>query len=246
MMQPRTNAIRRFLPKPSSCNQMKAAWLALLLLISPMLAAHESESHYDRIQLSASAQQQLANDTIIVNLYAEEEGSDPAKLADSVNRRIRQALDFLKPHADIKLQTRAYSTHPVYQKNRIVRWRVRQSLRLQSRNITVVSKLLGHLQQDLALQGMQFTVSNERKTRTDDELIARALDAFESRARTVVRQLRRKAYKIVKLNITTSGGARPYAAMARNVMMDSAVAAPAVEAGEQTVQVNVSGEIELE
>ena len=225
---------------------MKTLITLLLLGLSTSLYAHETDSHYDRIHLSASAQQQIDNDTIIATLYAEEEGGEPAALADRVNRKISDAVDTIRRHADIKLQTGSYTTSPVYHKNKINRWRVRQTIRLESGNMMEVSALLGQLQQQLALQAMQFAVSPELKNRTIDALISKALAAFDARAKAVVKQLGRKAYKIVDLNIATPAGARPYAMMARGVMMDASVAAPVVEAGEQTIQLTVNGEIELE
>lgn len=221
--------------------------LTLVLLILPFqLMAHETETHYDRIHLSASAQQQIENDTIIATLYAEEEGSNVAQLANTVNKKINWAVDAVKKHSDIKLQTSAYSTHPVYHKSKINRWRVRQTVRLESQNMTKVSELLGQLQSKLALQGMHFAVSPELKNRTDDALITDALTAFEKRAEIVVKQLARSAYKIVSINIATSGGVRPHRQFARTAMLAEAMDAPAVEAGEQTLQVTVSGHIELE
>jgi predicted secreted protein len=217
-----------------------------LLLFFPFQAfAHDTESHYDRVHLSASAEQQIENDTIIATLYAEEEGSNPTQLADLVNKKIEWAAKRVKKHKDIKLQTNSYSTNPVYNKNKISRWRVRQSIRLESRNMAKVSELLGLLQDKLALQGMQFAVSSELKTKTDDSLIADALSAFENRANQVAKQLKRKSYKIVDINISTSGNARQHNLNVRSAMMES-VSAPTVEAGEQTVQVTVSGSVELE
>ena len=222
-----------------------------LLVLFPLQAfAHDTESHhidghYDRVHLSASAEQQIENDTIIATLYAEEEGSNPAQLADLVNKKIEWAAKLVKRHKDIKLQTNSYSTHPVYNKNKISRWRVRQSIKLESRNMAKVSELLGQLQDKLALQGIQFAVSSGLKTKTDGGLIADALSAFENRASLVVKQLKRKGYKIVDINISTSGNMRQRNLNVRAAMMES-VAAPTVEAGEQTVGVTVSGSVELE
>lgn len=225
---------------------MKHLILFLFVLLPLPSIAHETETHYDRIHLSASAQQQVDNDTIIATLYAEEEGSTPSRLADSINKKIKRAVDTLKKHRDIKLQTNSYTTSPVYHKNKINRWRVRQSIRLESQNMAKVSELLGELQQTLALQGMHFAVSPQLKTQTDDALITEALAAFEQRANLIAKQLRRNAYKIVDINVSTAGGGRNYKNYARVAMMESSVAAPAVEAGEQTMQVTVSGNIELE
>ena len=225
---------------------MKTFLLAFIFILPVLAQAHETETHYDRINLSASAQTRLANDTIVASLYAEEEGSSAAQLADIVNKKITWAVATVKPHAQIKLQTSAYNTSPVYQKNKIVSWRVRQTITLESRDMAKVSELLGELQTRLALQGMHFTVSAQLKNTTDDGLITEALDAFENRARLVTKQLRRKGYKIVDLNISTSGNPGAYRRNDMRVMAMESVSAPSIEAGEQEVQVNVSGSIELE
>jgi predicted secreted protein len=224
---------------------MKKLLFALLLI--PVLAqSQENESQYNRVHLSASAQTELANDTIIVNLYAEEEGSRPAQLADVVNKKILWAVALLKKHPKIKLQTSAYTTSPVYQKKLIKSWRLRQSIRLESREMTETSELLGELQTRLALQSMRFTVSPELKASTDDTLIAEALTAFGKRAQLITDQLKRKSYKLVDINIATSGRSPVlYQRDAVSSMAMKSVAAPAIEAGEQRMQVTVSGTIEL-
>ena len=51
--------------------------LTTLLLFSGLcfnnVWAHDDETHYDRIHLSASASAQLENDTMVATVYAEEE-----------------------------------------------------------------------------------------------------------------------------------------------------------------------------
>ncbi|MGB5397031.1 MAG: SIMPL domain-containing protein [Gammaproteobacteria bacterium] len=225
---------------------MRNLILACLFILPVLAQAHETETHYDRINLSASAQSRLANDTLVASLYAEEEGSNAAQLADIVNKKIQWAITTLKQHPQIKLQTSAYTTNPVYQKNKIVSWRVRQTLQLESLDMAKVSELLGQLQSRLALQGMHFTVSPQLKNTTDDALISEALAAFEARAQLVTQQLKRKGYKIVDLNIATSGSPGGYQRYGMRAMALESVAAPAIESGEQDVQVTVSGSIELE
>lgn len=224
---------------------MKPFILSLIFLLPALAVADETADHYDRVHLSASAQAQVENDTVIATLYAQEEGSDAAQLADLVNERISTAISLVQQHDAIKAQTSSYSTTPVYQKNKITGWRVRQSIRLESQDMPLVSKVLGELQQTLALQDMNFTVSPAMKNSTDDTLIADALKIFGQRAANITEQLGRKNYKIVDINIATSGNHYPrrkyeFAAMA------SDVAAPSIEAGEQTLQVTVSGQIEME
>ncbi|MDB4575920.1 SIMPL domain-containing protein [bacterium] len=224
--------------------------LAAILLFSSIgvnnAMAHDDETHYDRIHLSVSATAQLENDTMVATLSAQEEGSQAAELSAMVNKRIRNALELVKKHPQIKHQTNAYSSNPIYNKNKISGWRVSQSLRLESSNMALMSDVLGELQADLALQSMQFTVSPASKNKQDEILIDEALEAFSKRAQQVVKKLERRNYKIVDINISTSGatGVRPQYQM-RAMAMD-AESSPAVSAGEQTVTVTVSGNIELE
>ncbi len=224
---------------------MKQLWLMLLLL--PALAqSHEIETQYNRIHLSTDGQTELASDTIISTLYAEEEGSSPAPLADTVNKKIQWAVTLLKKHPKIKLQTAAYTTSPVYQQNRIKSWRARQSIELESQDMAGTSELLGELQSRLVLSNLRFALSPEAKNKADDALIAEALAAFNKRAQLVTDQLKRKAYKLVGVNISTSG--QPIFRQQNFAMaaLSKSATAPGVEAGEQTVQVTVSGGIELE
>jgi len=220
--------------------------IASLLFSLPVLAvSHEYTEHYDRVHLSASAQAQVDNDTVIATLFAQEEGSDSVQLAQLVNERISEAVKHVKQHDAIKLQTNNYSTSPVYHNNKITGWRVRQSIRLESEDMTLMSEVLGQLQQTLSLQGINFAVSPELKNRTDDALIGEALNVFEQRAKNITQQLRRKNYKIVDINVSTA--VNHYAR--RNyegVAMASKVAAPAIEGGEQTIKVSISGQIEME
>ncbi len=243
-------AYKKFHPASLSMIRLSHISSALLLLSSFGMSnvwAHDNETHYDRVQLSVSATAQLENDTMVATVYAQEEGAQATELSSIVNKRIRWGLELVKKYPEIKHQTNAYSSDPVYSNNKIKGWRVRQSLRLESQDMTSMSDLLGKLQSELALQSMQFTVSPTSKNKQDEKLIDEALQAFEDRAKQVVKKLSRKNYKIVDINISTSGaqGIRPRYKM-QAMAMDIAESAPVISAGEQTVSVTVSGNIELE
>ena len=224
---------------------MKFLIVPLLFALPVFAVAHETTDHYDRVHLSASAQTQIENDTVIATLYAQEEGSDAVQLANLVNNRINVAVELVRQHDTIKLQTNNYNSSPVYHNNKITGWRVRQGIRLESQDMTVMSGVLGELQQTLALEGISFAVSPGLKNSTDDELIGEALKVFEKRAKNITQQLGRKNYKIVDINVSTSANhytRRNYEVAAMAVK----VAAPSIEGGEQTLQVTISGQIELE
>ncbi|HHO59364.1 MAG TPA: DUF541 domain-containing protein [Thiotrichales bacterium] len=225
------------------------SFFALLFFSSTLLQtarADDNDIHYDRVRLSVTASAKLDNDIMVAIVYAEEEGSQVSTLSSIVNQKIRHGLDLVKKYPAIKHQTNAYSSSPIYNDNKIKGWRVRQSLRLESSDMGLMSEVLGKLQRHLALQSMSFTVSPQSKNKQDEQLIDEALEAFDQRATQVVKKLSRKGYKIIDINIATAGsrGVRPSYQM--RAMAMEADAAPAISAGEQTVSVTVSGSIELE
>lgn len=224
---------------------MKYLLLCFFSVLPVIGVAHEPVDHYDRVQLSASAQTQVDNDTVIAVMYSQEEGGDAVQLTGLVNERVTKAVELLQQHESIKFQTSAYSTSPVYHKNKVTGWRVRQTLRLESKDMALMSKVVGQMQQTLALQRLSFTVSPELKKKTDDQLIDEALIGFQQRALRITQQLGRKNYKIVDIDVSTSTGHYPRPQFEAAVMASKA-AAPAIEAGEQTLQVRVSGQIEME
>jgi predicted secreted protein len=202
---------------------------------------------YDRVQLGAEASMQVDNDTLTAELYAQREGSDLAQLADAVNRKITEAVKRVKQVEGVSLQTQGYQTYPVYQQQRLSGWRVRQSIRLESRDAAELSRLLSELQSGLALESLQYSVSPEQRLAAEEQLISRAIDAFQQRAALVTKQLGRSDYRLVEMQINSSGDAAPPMRLRAGTMaMESKVAPPSLEAGSQTLQVNVNGTIELQ
>lgn len=222
------------------------AWTLSLLLLCGSAAAEEND-HYDRINLSVSAGQEVDNDTLIAVLSARQEGEDLAALSDTVNRTIRQAVKQSKQVSGVEVRTLAYQTRPRYQKQRLIGWQVSQSIQLQSRDIEVLSRLLGKLQSDLALDSMSYSVSPPQRDTVEQDLIKQAIERFKQRADNVTRQLGRQKYRLVSMNIHTGGEPpRPMVMRGMAVMQESRVSAPEVEPGTQTLRVTLDATIELE
>jgi predicted secreted protein len=219
----------------------------LCLLLSLPLQADDNTLHYDQINLTAEASQETDNDTLVALLAAQQEGSDPAVLGDSVNRLITEAVDEAKKDPEIKLQTLGYQTSPRYQQQRLIGWRVKQSLRLQSRDGEKLSQLISRLQSKLALESISYSVSDERRRSAEEALISQALEAFQQRAQLVTERLGRKTYRLVEMQIhTSSQQVRPMRMRAGMMSLDEAGASPSLEAGTQTLRVEINGRIELQ
>lgn len=224
--------------------------LILLLAISSLAFAHEGQVNYNQINLTATATGLVDNDTITARLFRQEQGTKTKDLADTVNKDISWGINEAKKNKDFKVQTRGYSTNPVYKKgtSSVSSWQVRQEISIESKDMTALSEALSGLQTRLNLSGLQYSVSPEKRSEAENGLISEALAAFKSRAKIIASNLGYSDYKIVNVNVNSSGGYSPYqrAAPRMEMAMSSKVAAPAIEAGEQSIQVNVNGTIELQ
>jgi predicted secreted protein len=110
-----------------------------------------------------------------------------------------------------------------------------------------LSELIGELQERLSIQSVNYMVSKAARDLVEESLISEALALYRRRAELVAQELGRKSYRIVELNINAQGARPPQIAYAtRGLATESLAAAPAIEAGAQTVTVNVSGNIEID
>ena len=228
-------------------SDIKQTFLSLLLILSPVaLQADDDSQQYDRINLTASASQEVKNDLLSATLYAQQEGQRPTMLAERVNLSIKEAVEQAKQQAGIKVSTLGYMTTPIYRKQKIDGWRVRQSIRLQSQNATALSQLIGQLQKGLAVQSINYMLSPQAREMVENNLMAEAIAAFQKRAVLIAKQFGRSDYRLVEISINTPGGIQPRMMHKRLEMASmSDMAAPAIEAGSQRITLTVSGTIEL-
>ena len=226
--------------------------LAILSLILSTLALTsvvraQENPLYDRINLMASASAEVENNRLIAIVFSEVEDNDQADAADAVNVAISWAADRARGVDGIEIRTMNYNTRPLYANGRrIVGWTARQSLRLESQDAEALSDLLGELQEQVAIQSINYGLSDEARDDAEDALIAEALGRFNRRAELISDELGRDGFRIVRINVGTSGVIpnRPFGFEAQSARVLEA--APTIEAGTQTMTVSVNGEIELE
>ena len=190
----------------------------------------------------------MESDLLVAVLVAQREGTDAAQLASEVNTLVDSALNQAHGAEQVESETLAYTTNPVYTKGTLTGWRVRQSIRLRSRDAASLSGLIGRLQERLLLQSIGYEVSDGRRKETEDTLIRAGIDAFKARALLIAEQMGQRKHRLVEMRVDTRGN-RPapvYRAMAVMPAAGAASAAPRIEAGKQTIRVEVSGVIELQ
>lgn len=220
------------------------------LLLTQMATAAEQPLHYDRVNLAVNAEEQVKNDTLVVVMYALAEGKNSEKPAADVNQRMAKALKMAKGHTDIKAQTLNYQITPRYQdassfrEQHLIGWSVRQSLRLSSSNVLALTDLVGRLQKVLLVQNMSYEISPARRQQAEDRLIQQAIKRFSERASLISKALGKPDYRVVQLNISTSG-ARPVPMMRNKMALSAdAMSAPAVAAGTASLRVSINATIQ--
>jgi predicted secreted protein len=221
----------------------------LLGLVAPVAAARaDADSAKNRVSFGVERSREVENDWVTALVGVTHEDTDPARLADRINQDVSWALGVAKGTEGVRVRTGGYRTHPIEDPKRAVlrRWRGGQDLVLEGADPTVVSALLGQLQERLQLRSLRFSISPERRRAVEAELIDEALAAYRARAQRVSGKLGAKGYELVNLQVDASGGP-PVPVRARAMAMaEAAVAPPALEGGTSTLSARAHGTIELE
>ena len=223
---------------------LSTAFILSLTATNQAMAADEA-ARYNQIHFQVERSRPVENDRMQAVLSVTAEDDNAARLADQINRSMDTALKTAKTRSKVEVRTGSYRTYPVYNKEKIQRWRATQELWLDSSDFAELGSLIGQLQERLQVTSINFSVSSARRAAVEDELITQALDAFKQRAELVRKQLAAKSYRIVDVSFNTAGG-QPVPMMRGLVMEAASVAPPALEAGTSTLSVNVGGIIELQ
>lgn len=222
---------------------------AALLALAAAPARAAEEPRFNQVELEAAASREVPNDLMHATLFAEANASAPAEVAATLNRASAEAMKVAAKFEGVKVATGQAHTYPVYGRDqKLVGWRGRVEVRLESRDFPAVAQLAAKLQPTMQLGGVGFAVSTELRRRVEDELIAEAIAAFRARAEVARKALGGQSYRIRRVALGAGGVAPPPRplAMARVAPAMAEAPAPVFEGGETRVQVVAHGTIEVE
>jgi len=228
-----------------------ALLMAALLVAAPALAAEATEPGKPTItqptvSLSARASRAVQNDTASASLFVEREDNDAAKASEAVTLQINKAHTALKDFPELKVKTAGHQAYPIWDKNRITRWRVRHELLVDAADFKALSKAIGAAQPYAQLGGIQFSVSAKLRETTESQMIQEASAAFQRRADLVRQSFGAKAYRIKEIAVQ-AGEPTHIVPMARAQMAMAAAEAtpPMLEGGSNEISLTISGSVEL-
>jgi predicted secreted protein len=197
------------------------------------------------VTVSASSTVTVQNDRLQAWLRAEAENANPAAAASQVNAAIAKALAEAKAYPAVKMATAGYSTQQVSDKQKPNRWRVVQTLSLDSSDFTAAANLITRFQDDdgLLLSGMGFSLADKTRRDAEDSVTQQALKSWQARAQQAALGLGFAGWRPGHVTVQAGDGGRAYPMMRAQVMSNSAGPAPvSIEAGTTEVSVSVSGE----
>ena len=228
--------------------QLIKCFIGCFLLVTLPAAAAEPTPRYNTVELQAQAQREVQNDLLIAVLFVELNDSNPAGLANAVNKSTNEALRIAKQYPSVRVRSGNNQTYPIYDDKNIVRsWRGRSEIRIESKDFESSTALISKLQASMQLANMALSVSPETRRTIENDLIVEAIGAFKARAEITKSALSGRRYKLLRLNLGTGNMPHMYADVAamRTVTRSQGPTGPNIEAGTTVVTVSASGAIEI-
>ena len=197
------------------------------------------------VSVTASATMSVANDRMFAWLRAEVDNTDPARAAAEVNARVGKAIARAKGAPGVEVKTSGYSSYQFTDKANVTRWRVQQSISLESGDFAALAALLTRMQAEdtLVMSGMSFGVSNEARRKAEDGLTQEAIKSWQARAQSASKALGFDAWRVGRVNVMT-GEPPMRQPMMRMQAAGAGAGAPPVnaEGGNTDITVTVSGD----
>ena len=190
----------------------------------------------------------VANDRLQAWLRAESEDASPVAAASQTNALVAKALAEAKQYPAVKVATAGYGTQQIAEKGKPTRWRVTQSISVESADFTQAATLMTRLQDQggLLLSGMGFSIAEETRRKAEDLITEQALKGWQTRAQQAALGLGFSGWRVGHVVVQTTGPG-PVPMMRAQVMASAPGGAPVpLEAGTTEVSVSVSGDAVLE
>lgn len=171
--------------------------------------------NYNVISLNETVSQDLERDTMEVRLMIQEENVDPVQLANLVTQKTNQVLAHIKKEKDLDVTLTNRNSYQTSRKNPNSTkkinyfWREQTTISVKSKNFARVNKLIASVRDTARVQGITFSVSKEKLKSVEANLTKETIKQFRKRATMIAQDLGGRGYKIVSMNIGSTGGASP-------------------------------------
>ncbi|VAW43831.1 hypothetical protein MNBD_GAMMA04-2073 [hydrothermal vent metagenome] len=210
----------------------------------PPVNEYNHQTIGNKVYFSISESQKMDNDTLTITLNASAQARSANVVMEKINRKMQTAIASLKKYPKIEVKTSQYQVHPIYNKGETIRnWRGSQSLIITLDAQSKQLKVLSELQEQLTYQSMLFKVSAKQKQKAMQQLTLIALQTFQQQAKSIANAFGSSSYQLIETRINTprSQSRAPNMAFTSRMVMAESMNAPAIESGQSTLTVNISG-----
>jgi predicted secreted protein len=239
-------------PFDTEVRMSRALLLAFAFAVTGAWAQTQVPARFEGtlVSMSGSAEMQVANDEAVANLFVEVQDGDAARAQSQVNQGASSGVAAIR-HVDPKavVETSGYLSYPVYEPKtaqRLIGWRVRQSVTMRTTELATLSKTVVAAQRYLALGGIDFRLSRAAREHVEGDLIQGAIANLNSRIAAAAAALGvpRERQRIEELNFGAASIGRPPVPMARLTAASAdAIVEPQLDAGQSMQQMTVSAKV---
>lgn len=201
-------------------------------------------------QISATGSVEVQQDLLSISMTTTRDGTDAGVVQTQLKQALETALAQAKQAAapgQMDVRTGNFNLYPRYGKDgKINGWQGSTELVLEGKDFPRITSTAGKIQ-TLTMGNVSFALSHEQRAKVEGEAQAQAIERFKAKATEVARSFGFGNYSLreVSINANDQGPIprpRMMAMSAKAEMVDSSVP---VEAGKSTVQVNVSGSVQM-
>jgi predicted secreted protein len=225
---------------------------ALSISVSSAFSQENSPTQAPRnvVQLSASGVVEAQQDLLTMVLTTSRDGSDAGVVQTQLKVALEAALTEAKKAAlpgQLDVRTGNFSLYPRYSKDgKINGWQGSTELVLEGRDFARIAATAGKIG-TLTMGNVSFSLSRSQRAEVEGQAQTMAIEQFKAKATEVAKGFGFTGYSLreVAVNASDSGGMPRPRLMALEAKMASSDTAVPVEAGKSTVQVTVSGAVQL-
>ncbi|MBT9462659.1 MAG: SIMPL domain-containing protein [Hydrogenophaga sp.] len=203
------------------------------------------------VNLSASGFLEAPQDWLSMSLSTTREGPDAVTVQNQLKAALEAALAVARASAQpqqLEVRTGQFSLYPRYtDKGKISGWQGSTELVLEGRDFARISTTAGKIQ-TLTMSNMGFSLSREARLKLESDVQAMAIERFKSKAGEVAKGFGFAGYNLREVAVSSADQeGRPFQprAMAMEAKAAMSDAAVPVEPGKSTVNVTVSGSVQL-
>lgn len=224
-----------------------AIWLVSAGVFAQNLPRSEPQN---LLQLSASGQVEVAQDYLTLAMSTTREAPDAAAVQTQLKAALDAALTEAKKAAQpgqMDVRTGNFSLYPRYGKEgKITGWQGSAELVLEGRDFARISTTAGRLA-TLTVSNVGFSLSREQRAAVEGQAQAQAIERYKAKASEIAKSFGFMGYSVREITVSSNdqgfiGRPRAFVLESRAASADAPVP---VEAGKSTVQVTVTGSVQM-